>query len=107
MSFRESGEVRANSRAVALPMPEEAPVMRIVLPERRFETAEDMVRTWGRVVLRWEDIFAALASVFVYVLGREFRRVCEVGVDLVVSRWDGRFMVGMRARRGGMGGSIK
>lgn len=53
MSLRDCGEVRANSRAVALPMPLEAPVMRIVLPERRFETAVDMVR-W--VVLKWETL---------------------------------------------------
>ena len=36
--------MRANSRAVDLPMPEEAPVMRIVLPERRFDMAVDIVR---------------------------------------------------------------
>lgn len=49
--MREDGEVRANSRAVDFPMPLEAPVIRIVLPSRRFETAEDMVRRWVRAVL--------------------------------------------------------
>lgn len=36
ISLRLSGELRANSRAVERPIPEEAPVMRMVLPERRF-----------------------------------------------------------------------
>jgi len=39
--------VRANSLAVLAPIPEEAPVMRIVLPERRVETAEEYARTTG------------------------------------------------------------
>ena len=44
-SLRLCGEVRANSRAVERPMPEEAPVMRMVLPERRLPMAVvDMVR---------------------------------------------------------------
>lgn len=38
------GFVRANSRAVDFPIPEEAPVMRMVLPSRRLAAAEDMVR---------------------------------------------------------------
>lgn len=35
------GAVRANSRAVERPMPEEAPVTTMVLPVRRFAAAED------------------------------------------------------------------
>jgi hypothetical protein len=38
------GAVRANSRAVDFPIPEEAPVMRMVLPSRRLAAAEDMLR---------------------------------------------------------------
>jgi hypothetical protein len=37
---REEGDVRANSSAVERPMPEEAPVMRIVWPWRREEMKE-------------------------------------------------------------------
>lgn len=37
------GAVRANSRAVLRPMPDEAPVMRTVLPARRFAAAEAMM----------------------------------------------------------------
>lgn len=37
--------VRANSKAVDRPMPDEAPVMSIVLPARRLAAAEAMVRT--------------------------------------------------------------
>jgi hypothetical protein len=43
MSFKLLGDVRANSKAVLRPMPEEAPVMRMVLPERRLDIDEDMV----------------------------------------------------------------
>lgn len=45
-----AGLVRANSRAVERPMPEEAPVMRIVLPERR--AADDAVAMVRKEVLR-------------------------------------------------------
>jgi hypothetical protein len=38
--WREEGEVRANSSAVERPMPEEAPVIRIVWPWRREEMEE-------------------------------------------------------------------
>lgn len=45
MSRRSFGAVRANSMAVLRPMPEEAPVMRIVLPSMRLEIAErDILR---------------------------------------------------------------
>lgn len=47
------GAVRANSKAVLRPMPEEAPVMTMVLPSRRLAAAEE------------EDI--ALVVVFVIV----------------------------------------
>ena len=49
MSFRSFGKVRANSRAVARPMPDEAPVMRMVFPARRADMAElDILREkWG------------------------------------------------------------
>jgi hypothetical protein len=40
ISFRELGEVRANSSAQDFPMPLDAPVMRIVLPDRRLPIAE-------------------------------------------------------------------
>ena len=43
------GEVRANSKAQDRPMPDEAPVMTIVLPDRRWD-AEDMARRWVRRV---------------------------------------------------------
>jgi hypothetical protein len=36
MSFRSWGDVRANSKAVLRPIPEDAPVMRIVFPLRFF-----------------------------------------------------------------------
>lgn len=85
-------------------MPLEAPVMRIVLPERRFETAVDMVR-W--VVLKWEALGGLKRVLGCVVLERVGRKECGSRVDLVVSRWvrrwDGRVMVGSRARRGGMG----
>lgn len=44
INFRFLGDVRANSLAVLFPMPDEAPVTTIVLPSRRFATAEAMVR---------------------------------------------------------------
>ena len=34
MSLMDEGHVRANSKAVLRPMPDDAPVMRMVLPER-------------------------------------------------------------------------
>ena len=46
MSLRSEGEVRANSKAVLRPMPDDAPVMRIVLPARRLETAEAIAWVW-------------------------------------------------------------
>ena len=44
ISLRDWGDVRANSKAVLRPMPEEAPVIRMVLPLRRLDTAEAIVR---------------------------------------------------------------
>ena len=50
MSFRFLGEVRANSIAVLLPMPEEAPVMTMVLPSRRLAIAAVamVLRAWKK-----------------------------------------------------------
>lgn len=53
ISRRFLGDVRANSTAVLLPIPEEAPVMTIVLPSRRLPIAVvAMVRMSGRVGVR-------------------------------------------------------
>ena len=46
-SFKLSGLVRANSNAVERPMPDEAPVMRTVLPERRLDIWVGMVAVPG------------------------------------------------------------
>ena len=44
---RQSGAVRANSRAVDRPIPAEAPVMRMVFFERRRAIADDIVESWS------------------------------------------------------------
>src|SRR5271156_5020806 len=44
MSLRFAGDARANSCAQLRPMPELAPVMRMVLPSRRFAIAVDILR---------------------------------------------------------------
>jgi hypothetical protein len=44
ISFRFLGAVRANSFAVLRPIPEEAPVITIVLPSKRLAIAEAIVR---------------------------------------------------------------
>lgn len=49
MSLRFLGDVRANSTAVLLPMPEEAPVTTTVLPSRRLAIAEAIVLVVLRV----------------------------------------------------------
>jgi hypothetical protein len=54
MSFRSSGCVRANSTAVERPMPEDAPVITIVLPLRRWAMLEDILvaeRRWASGVV--------------------------------------------------------
>jgi hypothetical protein len=43
MSLRSSGCVRANSMAIDLPIPDDAPVTRIVLPLRRCDMLEDIL----------------------------------------------------------------
>ena len=50
MSLRFLGDVRANSIAVLLPMPEEAPVITIVLPSRRLAIAAVamVLRAWKK-----------------------------------------------------------
>lgn len=58
--FKFLGEVRANSFAVLLPIPAEAPVTTTVLPSRRFAIADAIVRlgmfcwivTWNGFVRR-------------------------------------------------------
>jgi len=46
---RSLGAVRANSMAVLRPIPDEAPVIKIVLPSIRFEiAASDILRNWER-----------------------------------------------------------
>lgn len=47
ISLRDLGEVRANSRAVERPMPEDEPVIRIVFPERLVDMGEGMVVGWN------------------------------------------------------------
>lgn len=45
-SLRLLGDVRANSKAVLRPMPDEAPVMRTVLPKRVFAIDVGMFACW-------------------------------------------------------------
>ena len=73
INLRFSGDVRANSFAVAQPMPEEAPVIRTVLPSRR---------------LRMLDIFLVVGWVRRGRRGREIavRGVRVVDADLRVRR---------------------
>lgn len=88
ISFRESGEARAYSSAVDLPIPLEAPVIRIVLPCRRFER-EDILRAWAvrnvdvfRWVESWERRVVArmLAIVVLLPLCGDVRREKSVRV---------------------------
>lgn len=50
MIFKLIGDVRANSRATLLPMPDEAPVTTMVFPSRRLPIAEAMLR-WKVVLI--------------------------------------------------------
>jgi hypothetical protein len=81
MSLRSSGWVRANSRAVERPMPDEAPVIKTVLPLRRCAMLDDILArcAWamlGRgVVLR--GLRAALVkAVEVWAMRSKGRRRC-------------------------------
>lgn len=75
------GDVRANSCAVLLPIPEEAPVIKMVLPSSLFDTAEEALRVvvynFGergirsgrcRVVLRrsWESVWMVREGIVEY-----------------------------------------
>jgi hypothetical protein len=57
ISFRFWGAVRANSNAVLLPIPLDAPVMTIVFPSRRLALADDIVdvRDKWRVTVGYTD----------------------------------------------------
>lgn len=92
------GQVRANSRAVDRPMPEEAPVMRTVLPARRWPAAEsdedDMVLEHGGAMNDWRAVRDSEkkgeASTLVLVQAAKHRGVGAVSVRRRSCRWQRR-----------------
>lgn len=56
--MRFSGLVRANSSAVDFPIPDEAPVMSTVLPLRRLDIADTMLRGRGE----WDGVLIVVVN---------------------------------------------